>query len=447
MRALGCLTGSFCVGSAAVVTTRRRVIRSIKHGLNRAAAEQAAENLDTIRRSRASSRVSTIRRTVSRLHPADPSSSLMPSTSRHTTYIPSSLIMKPMAIAGGPPTPRSSPTLYQRFRQRTPILVAFVAVLIVLVVHSVPRRKALINYHDSQNGALGREGDADATGTPQHDTPYRDDELQPEVSTKGLGAQSSSIDQIDAAKAVESATTVPIIDGVAQLGSDGKYDDLPYLHCGPEYGSSANPGGGIGRELVLLHGAAFRAKTWSESGILQGLCLLGASTSGADPGAGGDLSVTALDLPVSADAVYLENAFQALRKRGLLSSESVYLVTPSASGASVVDAATLASDTNGGEDLSKLLKRLIRGWIPVASFAVLTAADVALQMFAREEVPVLAIYGDKDNRGKQSSERLAELSNARMLELEGRHPCYLDSPDVFVRSVLEFIDSGGRFDG
>lgn len=395
---------------------------------------------------------------------------LSPRGDRHSTFIPSSLIMKPMAIGGplmSPPRGSSSATtsaLYQRYRQRTPIIAASVVVVLLLVVHSVPRRKALVQHHEAQsdlydvfdqdnvmlNEEGGGEGDA---STPQHDMPWREGEIPSDVTSPPL---SEPAPPIDAEQSIQDATSdIAISSDAVSLGDE--YDDLPFLHCGPEYGSLPNPGDGAGRELLLLHGAAFRASTWEESGILEGLCLLGKQAA-SDASAGtvaGDLSVTALDLPVSADALYLNQAFKALWERGIISGEATYIVTPSASGSAMMSAASFAaskdqddesSKMDQSEDVSKILSRMVRGWIPVAAGAVLSASRQAIGIFIDLEIPILAIYGDQDAKGKDSSNRLSEEAGAWTLELEGRHPCYLDSPSEFIRAVIDFIDNGGRVD-
>ena len=52
----------------------------------------------------------------------------------------------------------------------------------------------------------------------------------------------------------------------------------------------------------------------------------------------------------------------------------------------------------------------------------------------------MAIHGDEDSMGKKVTERLVSLTKARGVELEGRHPVYLDSPDEFVIEVLKFME-------
>ena len=370
--------------------------------------------------------------------------------------------------------PRGSSTttsgaLYQRYRQRTPIIAASVVVVLLLVVHSVPRRKALVQHHEAQsdlydvfdqdNVMINEDGEGEGEGdasTPQHDMPWREGEIPSDMASPPL---SEPPPPIDAEQSIQDATSdIAIRSDAVSLGDE--YDDLPFLHCGPEYGSLPNPGDGAGRELLLLHGAAFRASTWEESGILEGLCLLGKQAAASDASEGtvaGDLSVTALDLPVSADALYLNQAFKALWERGIISGEATYVVTPSASGSAMMSAASFAvSKDQDGEssamvegqtvDVSKILSRMVRGWIPVAAGAVLSASTETINVFSGLKIPILAIYGDQDAKGKDSSDRLAVEAGAWTLELEGRHPCYLDSPNEFIRAVIDFIDNGGRVD-
>ena len=344
--------------------------------------------------------------------------------------------------------------MYQRCRQRTPIIAASVVVVLLLIVHSVPRRKALVQHHGVQSGGDSGGGDSNShLPTPPHDMPWKEGQIPSDIAPS-----SETVAPIDAEQTIQDATSdIAIASDAVSLG-DG-YDDLPYLHCGPEYGLQPNPGDGAGRELLLLHGAAFRASTWKESGILEGLCLLGRqAASGASATAVvGDLSVTALDLPVSADALYLNKAFKSLWERGIISGEATYIVTPSASGSAMMSAASFAApqEQDGAptiidgqaEDMSKMLSRMVRGWIPVAAGAVLAVPTATLRIFISMEIPILAIYGDKDAKGKESSKRLAKEAGAWTLELEGRHPCYLDSPNEFIRAVTDFIENGGNVVG
>lgn len=203
--------------------------------------------------------------------------------------------------------------------------------------------------------------------------------------------------------------------------------DLPYLHCGPRY---AADGGSSGPELVLLHGAAFTKEDWRTSGILAQLCER----------SGGTLSATALDLSVKSDGLRLADAFDALRDENVLSGNPASFVSPSASGKAMVHLGEMSSGSGGEDGSSGLLKRIVKSWIPVACFAVLGAVESSIRAYPDAGVPILAVHGTEDKRGKDVTERLVKVAGATGLELKGRHPCYLDSPDEFVSHVLEFID-------
>ena len=77
-------------------------------------------------------------------------------------------------------------------------------------------------------------------------------------------------------------------------------------------------------------------------------------------------------------------------------------------------------------------------WIPVASPAIRNADESALKGL-KGHLPILAIYGSKDGGGKKVSERLQTFSDAKVIEIDGGHPCYLDSPDDFIKELLDFL--------
>lgn len=179
----------------------------------------------------------------------------------------------------------------------------------------------------------------------------------------------------------------------------------------------------------MYSGAKFTKKDWYTSGILEDFC------SRSDRAAtGGDqlrVSVFALDLPVSANHEDLMKVLDAMQDSDLL-IKPVSLVTPSASGKTMVDWAA-SDDTN-------LLAKYIQRWIPVAAIAVNNAPRSDMEKLKYLQLPILAIYGDQDAAGKLSSERLQEAANGKVVELQGRHPCYLDSPARFVTKVLRFLE-------
>lgn len=222
-------------------------------------------------------------------------------------------------------------------------------------------------------------------------------------------------------------TDQKIVSGVVEMqgGSDGEGPiELPYLHCGPRHTPSYGKAGGHA-ELVLLHGAKFTKEDWKRSGIMDKFC----NDSKTRPG----LSVTALDLPVSADGSALVDAFNSLVREKVLSGDPVVLVTPSASGKAMI---TIREAV--GQSGLKSIADMVQMWIPVACGGVLKADDDALEIY--KDVPVLAIYGSEDPvAGKKSSEHLSQSIGAEAVELKGRHPVYLDSPDEFVELIFNHI--------
>jgi hypothetical protein len=180
--------------------------------------------------------------------------------------------------------------------------------------------------------------------------------------------------------------------------------NIPYYHCS-----------GSQQHLVLLHGAKFTKEDWKTSGILDKLCHY--------PG----LSVVALDLPVSAGHQELIELLSTMQNEKLL-SVPVALVTPSASGKTITDWIMTGNVSH--------LPNYISKWIPVAAGSVSSATDEQVSSLSKT-LPIFAIYGNRDRMGKKTTERLQSLAGAKTLELEGGHPCYLDSPAAFVAAVLE----------
>lgn len=204
---------------------------------------------------------------------------------------------------------------------------------------------------------------------------------------------------------------------------------LNYYHCGP-LPTKSNP---QLSELVLLHGAAFTKEDWKSSGILDMLCDINNNEDG------GDLSITAWDLPVSADGYELIGAYNAMVNSKKLSGHPVTFVTPSASGKALTTLGTIVHE----QDAHQELKLLVKGWIPVASGSVLKVNDEALLKYVHANIPILAIHGDQDDMGKKVTERLVQLTKAKGVELEGHHPVYLDSPGDFVMEVIKFMEENG----
>ena len=227
--------------------------------------------------------------------------------------------------------------------------------------------------------------------------------------------QSTHVAQID----------VGIVEGKVSVDIDQKEEHIAYFHCGPRHTPAYGKKHGHG-ELLLLHGARFTKEDWKSSGIMKSLC----KDSKKRPG----LSVTALDLSVSANGAALLSVFDALVREKVLSGDPVVIVTPSASGKAML---TLG-EVNDVKSESRSIGDVVAMWVPVACGGILKANEEALAVFAK--IPVLAIYGSDDPvAGGQSSQRLVDLVGAAKVELKGGHPVYLDSPKEFVELLFDHM--------
>jgi len=199
---------------------------------------------------------------------------------------------------------------------------------------------------------------------------------------------------------------------------------LEYIHCGTKFTKSSFTKSDS--ELILLHGRKFTKEDWSSSGILADICSKGAQ----------HISVTAIDLSVTADGLGFRDAFDALIEGKAISGNPVVVISPSASGRAIVSMGTIAAESG---DYSTL-KSIIKVWIPVASPAVLSVRDdAALAAFSLAAIPVLAINGDKDEMGKKVTKKLESAAHAKGVQLKGGHAVYLDSPRFFVDIVMRIL--------
>jgi pimeloyl-ACP methyl ester carboxylesterase len=168
-----------------------------------------------------------------------------------------------------------------------------------------------------------------------------------------------------------------------------------------------------GPDLLLLHGAAFRADTWRELGTL-------------DLAAAEGLHVVAVDLPMFGGTppskLGRDEFLTALI--GALELERPTVVSPSMSG---------------GFTLPVLLEHpeLLGAWVAVAPAGV-SGPPAGL---ASLDLPTLVVWGSEDGTFPvEQGRRLAEtIPGAELLILEGaQHPCYLSEPELFHERVLAF---------
>lgn len=204
------------------------------------------------------------------------------------------------------------------------------------------------------------------------------------------------------------------------------FNKTPYYHCDPighdpklaSHAESARHH----RHVVLLHGAKFTREDWSTSGIMHQLCQVEG------------LSVTALDLPINSGHVALQTLLHSMRSNKIV-KPPIILVTPSKSSKTMVD-----WFLNGNvHDIPKFVDT----WVPIGPNIIndLDSKDDAKISLLKDEedLKILAMYGSRDLQGKYSTNRLEELAGAQVVEIPGGHPCYLDSPNEFVKEFLTFV--------
>jgi hypothetical protein len=210
--------------------------------------------------------------------------------------------------------------------------------------------------------------------------------------------------------------TTEVVVGTKVASSDAtivsaSIQGVPYYHCDGHGNNVVH--------MVFLHGAKFTKEDWKTSGILEQFCKVPS------------LSVSAVDLPVRADHSDLKMILTAMQDEQLI-SKPVTLVTPSASGKTLTDW-MMTGNLNE-------LPKFVNLWIPVAAGSVGKVSDDQVKKLKTlDGFSMLAIYGDKDNGGKVTSDRLETIAGAKKVELPGSHPVYLDSPDAFVTTVLDYL--------
>ena len=162
-----------------------------------------------------------------------------------------------------------------------------------------------------------------------------------------------------------------IIYGTLQYVYLGEPTRIPYSHCTALEGPNQE-------HIVLLHGKKFTKTDWRTSGILKTLC------------SHSRISVSAVDLPARAGHSDLKAMLTSLSE--MFNSTTllpVTLVTPSASGFSIVDWIT----TGRRSDLPNYVDR----WIPIAPSHITHATSNDLRTLkGLSNFKVLAMYGEEE---------------------------------------------------
>ena len=85
-------------------------------------------------------------------------------------------------------------------------------------------------------------------------------------------------------------------------------------------------------------------------------------------------------------------------------------------------------------------------WKPERFSAFVPIAPVDKEQDLTEEfletlnVPTLIIYGEKDARGREVSQKLGSIPTSALVEVpEATHPAYVDQPDFFHDVLYNFL--------
>jgi pimeloyl-ACP methyl ester carboxylesterase len=165
--------------------------------------------------------------------------------------------------------------------------------------------------------------------------------------------------------------------------------------------------------VLLLHGAAFQARTWLDLGTLDELARAG-------------FHAIAIDLPGYGDTPKgkLGGADFLVALLPALAVERVVLVSPSMSGGFSLPFVASHADA-------------VLGFVAVAPVGIAENAAA----LTGSKVPALLLWGEKDTIVPvATSQTLAAcFKDQQVVVLEGaRHPCYLDAPARFHELLTSF---------
>jgi hypothetical protein len=326
---------------------------------------------------------------------------------------------------------RKSSKNRKSFLFRATIIVVFVLAGVLLFSDQI-----LTSWNNIKNSNANGEGPATTTAVSKEKLLQQQQQQQQQqrVNTNDLIVEEKKITIKNMAGDEDNSNEQEdsMIQGTVIIGGD---DDqkIAYYHQaaalplgGGESSSSIQQ-----NSLVLLHGSKFTKEDWiknSRSSTSKNIISMFHKQFPYS------ISITAVDLPVRADHYQLVSLLDAMQDKGLISLP-VSLVTPSASGFSIVDW-IMNDDTNK-------LPKYIHTWIPVASGSASRFTEEQLtNVDLLEDFNIFAIYGNLDKSGKKVTKKLVKQASTitKSLELNGGHPVYLDSPNAFVNAIgLEII--------
>jgi len=173
---------------------------------------------------------------------------------------------------------------------------------------------------------------------------------------------------------------------------------------------------GSQKDIILLHGAKFSAATWQNLGTLEVLSEAGYRSHALDmPGFG-------KSVPCPASTVQLLHEFIVQEQINL-----PVLVGPSMGGSICLDYYFAYPES-------------VRCLVLLGTVGIHKHRD----RFRAVNVPCLLVWGENDTVSPLTDARFLqrEIPDVELVILENAsHPCYLDQPDQWHRSLVEFLNA------
>jgi len=183
-------------------------------------------------------------------------------------------------------------------------------------------------------------------------------------------------------------------------------------------------------DVLLLHGKKFNSKTWLDLKTMEALAERGYRVIAVDlPGFGRSEAAASLD---GDDDQGFKNRATFLKSLiGALHLHRPAVVSPSMSGAFALPLLVSRPDLFGA-------------FVPVAP---VYTARYSSEIYMRTRVPTLIVVGDLDtNLGVISVKNLKNLPWHKIVTLpNSRHPAYLDQPEMWHQSLIEFLQNLNKF--
>ncbi|KAG9276904.1 protein ABHD14B [Astyanax mexicanus] len=173
--------------------------------------------------------------------------------------------------------------------------------------------------------------------------------------------------------------------------------------------------------VLLLHGIRFSSENWVSIGTLSCLAGAGLRAVAVDLPGLGQSKAAEPPAPVGepAPGEFLKQVCEGL------GTGPVVVISPSLSG--MYSLPFLLQHTHQ-----------LKAYIPVAPICT---NKFTAEQYRDVQVPTLIVYGDQDTQlGEVSLKNLSNLPNHRVVVMKGAgHPCYLDDPETWHKSILEFL--------